>query len=83
MTLTKEQIEQAADFYYCMDDNMLSNGRSFVVGAEWAQSKLLPIIEAQDDVIEYLGKCFNYETQFSTERLYEFLKKIEEAKNGL
>ena len=81
MTLTKEQIEQAAKIKYPTEINPLSNA-VWIASAEWAQSKLQPLIDAQDEYIKALEENSSMLTLWF-DIAVKLRKKIEEAKNGI
>ena len=91
--MTPKEIEQAAKIYDMLS-SIKSNEIAYKHGAEWMQSKLKHLIEAQDDYIMYLREAIDrvYIHLKNPSRYYdsEFLlrgdmirNKIEEAKNDL
>ena len=83
MILSKEQIEQAAKIKYPTEINPLSNA-VWIASAEWAQSKLQPLIDAQDEYITWLEEHRRfpmYNDELADMSVY--IQKIEEAKNGI
>ena len=63
--MTPKEIEQAAKIYDMLS-SIKSNEIAYKHGAEWMQSKLKSLIEAQDDYIMYLRDAID--------RVYPHLK---------
>lgn len=53
-----QEIEQAAKIYDMLS-SIKSNEIAYKRGAEWMQSKLKPLIEAQEDYILYLREAID------------------------
>ncbi len=56
--MTPKEIEQAAKIYDMLS-SIKSNEIAYKHGAEWMQSKLKHLIEAQDDYIMYLREAID------------------------
>jgi len=90
--MTPKEIEQAAKIYDMLS-SIKSNEIAYKHGAEWMQSKLKHLIQAQDDYIMYLREAIDRVYPHIKPSKYndsEFLlrgdmirNKIEEAKNDL
>ncbi len=88
--MTPKEIEQAAKIYDMLS-SIKSNEIAYKRGAEWMQSKLKHLIEAQEDYILYLREAIDrVYPHIKPSKYYdaEFLlrgdmirNKIEEAKN--
>ena len=90
--MTPKEIEQAAKIYDMLS-SIKSNEIAYKHGAEWMQSKLKHLIQAQDDYIMYLREAIDsvyphikpskyYDSEFLL-RGDMIRNKIEEAKNDL
>ena len=88
--MTPKEIEQAAKIYDMLS-SIKSNEIAYKRGAEWMQSKLKHLIEAQEDYILYLREAIDrvyphikpskyYDSEFLL-RGDMIRNKIEEAKN--